>query len=167
MKQDIEKQGFKLGGLSFVNWRRGQGADQKALQGTIMKLEQYRSAMRLASSEIEYRNRVIRTLTTFNYQASRQTKTTAVLQLALSQALKTARSEVGAIILIDPAGDFEIVGTTSSIELAPNLVFSSSESGPSLGGVRIGARALQNYEVSICPQAGLIYFEQQPIGEEK
>ncbi len=66
-----------------------------------MKLEQYRSAMRLASSEIEYRNRVIRTLTTFNYQASRQTKPTAVLQLALTQALKTARSQVGAIILID------------------------------------------------------------------
>ncbi len=102
MKQDIEKQGFKLGGLPFVSWRRGQGSDDKVLQGTIMKLEQYRSAMRLASSEIGYRNRVIRTLTTFNYQASRQTKTTAVLQLALSQALKTARSEVGAIILIDP-----------------------------------------------------------------
>jgi len=101
-EQDIEKQGFKLGDLPFVNWRRGQGADLKTLQGTIMKLEQYRSAMRLASSEIEYRNRVIRTLTTFNYQASRQTKITAVLQLSLSQALKTARSEVGAIILIDP-----------------------------------------------------------------
>jgi len=101
-EQDIGKQGFKLGGLPFVNWRRGQGTDQKVLQGTIMKLEQYRSAMRLASSEIEYRNRVIRTLTTFNYQASRQIKATAVLQLALTQALKTARSEVGAIILIDP-----------------------------------------------------------------
>lgn len=102
MKQDIEKQWFKLGDLPFVSWRRGQDADQKTLQGTIMRLEQYRSAMRLASSEIEYRNRVIRTLTTFNYQASRQTKITAVLQLALTQALKTARSEVGAIILIDP-----------------------------------------------------------------
>ena len=102
MTQGADTQRFRLGGLPFVNWRHGQGADQKALQGTIMKLEQYRSAMRLASSEIEYRNRVIRTLTTFNYQASRQTKTTAVLQLALTQALKTARSEVGAIILIDP-----------------------------------------------------------------
>ncbi|RLC00974.1 MAG: hypothetical protein DRI57_31665, partial [Deltaproteobacteria bacterium] len=101
-EQSIEKQGFRLGGLRFVNWRRGQESDEKTLQRTIMKLEQYRSAMRLASSEIEYRNRVIRTLTTFNYQASRQTKITAVLQLALSQALKTARSEVGAIILIDP-----------------------------------------------------------------
>ncbi len=71
------------------------------------------------------------------------------------------------LILIDPAGDFEIAGPASRIELAPNLVFSSSESAPSLGGVRIGARALQNYEVSICPQAGVIYFEQQPMGEEK
>ncbi len=71
------------------------------------------------------------------------------------------------IILIDPAGDFGIAGTASSIELDPNLIFSSSEDSPSPGGVRIGARALQNYEVSICPQAGLIYFEYQPVGEEK
>ncbi len=71
------------------------------------------------------------------------------------------------LILIDPAGDFEIAGTSSSIELDSNLVFSSSEETPSPGGVRLGARALQNYEVSICPQAGLIYFEHQPVGEEK
>jgi len=69
------------------------------------------------------------------------------------------------LILIDPAGDFEIAGSASSIELASNLVFSSSESVPSPGGIRIGARLLQNYDVSICPQAGVIYFEQQPAGE--
>jgi len=68
------------------------------------------------------------------------------------------------LILIDPAGDFEIAGA-SSIQLDPNLIFSSAESFPSPGGVRIGARLLQKYEVSICPQAGLIYFEQQPSEE--
>jgi len=71
------------------------------------------------------------------------------------------------LILIDPAGDFEIAGTSSSIELGSELVFSSSEETPSPGGVRIGARALQNYEISICPKAGLIYFEHQPSGEEE
>ena len=69
------------------------------------------------------------------------------------------------LILIDPVGDFEIAGPASRIELAPNLVFSSSEGLPSPGGVRIGARVLQNYEVSICPKAGVVYFERQPIEE--
>ena len=71
------------------------------------------------------------------------------------------------IILIDPAGDFEIAGTASSIELAPNLIFSSSEVSPSPGGVRIGARLLQNYEISICPKAGVLYVETMPVEEEK
>ncbi len=70
------------------------------------------------------------------------------------------------LVLIDPAGDFEVAGTSSNIELAPNLVFSSSEDSVSPGGVRIGARALQMYEISICPKVGLIYFEQQPKGEK-
>ncbi len=70
------------------------------------------------------------------------------------------------LILIDPAGDFEVAGTSSSIELTPDLVFSSSEEAVSPGGVRIGARALQRYEICICPKVGLIYFEKQLKGEE-
>lgn len=71
------------------------------------------------------------------------------------------------LILIDPAGDFEIAGTASSIQLAPELIFSSSETAPSLGGIRIGARLLQNYDITICPQAGVVYFERSLTGEEK
>jgi len=71
------------------------------------------------------------------------------------------------LILIDPAGDFEIAGTASSIQLAPELILSSTELAPSLGGIRIGARLLQNYDITICPQAGVVYFERPLTGEEK
>jgi len=71
------------------------------------------------------------------------------------------------LILIDPAGDFEIAGSVSNVQLGSNLNFSSSESVPSPGGIRIGARLLENYDVTVCPQAGLIYFERQPTGEEE
>ncbi|MBI9019716.1 MAG: hypothetical protein JEZ10_00465 [Verrucomicrobia bacterium] len=71
------------------------------------------------------------------------------------------------LVLIDPAGDFEIAGAASTVQLAPGLSFSSSEPpAVSPGGIRIGARLLQNYDITICPQAGVIYFE-KPLTDER
>jgi hypothetical protein len=67
------------------------------------------------------------------------------------------------MILLDPAGDFDVAtdaaAPVSLLQLADGLVFSSPGVAESPGGVRIGARLLQNYNVTICPKAGLIYFE--------
>ncbi len=64
-------------------------------------------------------------------------------------------------VLIDPAGDFQVAapGTVSSLQLGEGISLSSPVTVPSPDGVRIGARFLQNYQVTVCPQAGVIHFE--------
>ncbi len=74
------------------------------------------------------------------------------------------------MILIDPAGDFEVAtgtgGAVSRVQLDSGLEFSNPSVAASPGGVRIGARLLRNYLVTICPQAGVVYFEKQfPVEE--
>lgn len=73
----------------------------------------------------------------------------------------------GGLILIDPAGDFEVavpsVGKVSELRLGENFSVSNPAVSVSPGGVRIGARLLRNYRVTICPQAGTIYFETEPV----
>ena len=73
------------------------------------------------------------------------------------------------LILIDPAGDFEVAtdGATavSSIQLDADLLFSAPAVAKSTGGVRVGARLLKNYKIVICPQAGAIYFEKPDAGK--
>ena len=75
------------------------------------------------------------------------------------------------IILIDPAGDFEVAtssgGEISILQLGENLSFSNPTVSVLPGEVRIGARLLQNYRVTICPQADTIYFETRPVFSEK
>ncbi len=67
------------------------------------------------------------------------------------------------LILIDPAGDFEVAtdgaAAVSSVQLDAGLIFSAPAVSSSPGGTRIGARLLQNYTVTVCPQAGTVYFE--------
>ena len=104
----------------FPNWRNGRESENKALREAQKRLEQYRATVRLASAEIEYRNRVIRALTAFTYQASRLTSATDLLDLALGQALKTASAHMGSIILIDPATNNLTMGTYRG--LTPDLV---------------------------------------------
>lgn len=64
-------------------------------------------------------------------------------------------------ILIDPAGDFEVAapGTVSSLQLGEGIVLSDPVAAPSPGGVRVGAKLLQKYQVTVCPRAGVIHFE--------
>lgn len=73
------------------------------------------------------------------------------------------------LILIDPAGDFEVAtdraAAVSTIQLDADLTFSGAAVTNSPGGVRIGARLLQKYRVMVCPSAGAVYFEKP--GDEK
>ncbi|MBC8206327.1 MAG: hypothetical protein ISR85_02365 [Kiritimatiellales bacterium] len=74
------------------------------------------------------------------------------------------------VILIDPAGDFEVAassgGGVSMLQLGENFSFSNPAVSVLPGEVRIGARLLQNYRVTICPQADKIYFETKPVFSE-
>ncbi|MFA7368236.1 MAG: hypothetical protein WC334_01200 [Kiritimatiellales bacterium] len=73
------------------------------------------------------------------------------------------------LVLIDPAGDFEVAtegsAAVSSVQLDADLLFSSPGIAKSTGGVRVGARLLKNYKIVICPQAGAIYFEKPDTGK--
>jgi hypothetical protein len=75
------------------------------------------------------------------------------------------------LILIDPAGDFEIAtdgaAAVSSVQLDADILFSAPAAAVSPGGTRIGARLLKNYKVTICPQADEIYFEKPDSGKDK
>ncbi|MFA7257003.1 MAG: hypothetical protein WC047_05460 [Kiritimatiellales bacterium] len=75
------------------------------------------------------------------------------------------------LILIDPAGDFEFAtdgaATVSTIQLDADLIFSGFTVTNSPGGLRIGARLLQNYQVTVCPQAGAAYFEKPDTDRDK
>lgn len=72
------------------------------------------------------------------------------------------------LILLDPAGDFEVAanGTVSSLKLGPNLTLSDPEVTLEPGSVRVGLRLLQKYRVTICPKAGKVYLETRPILED-
>lgn len=74
------------------------------------------------------------------------------------------------LILIDPAGDFEVAtdgaAPVASLQLDPEMSFSAPGVVKSPGGTRIGAKLLQNYRITICPQAGFIYFELPDAGKD-
>jgi GAF domain-containing protein len=94
--------------MSLVSWwTKGESlakeveATRKELAQNRLRIERYRTILRLAGIEIERRNRGIRALTAFTYQASRQNEPAALMKLALSQALAMTQAPMGAIILID------------------------------------------------------------------
>jgi hypothetical protein len=75
------------------------------------------------------------------------------------------------LILIDPAGDFEVATdsgeTISSVQLDANFVLPAPAVVKSTGGTRIGARLLEKFKITICPQEGMIYFEKPETGEKE
>jgi hypothetical protein len=66
-------------------------------------------------------------------------------------------------ILIDPVGDFELAvpggSRVQQVSLGDALVFEKPEISESPGGVRIGARLLQKYQLTLAPASGKVYFE--------
>jgi GAF domain-containing protein len=94
--------------MSLVSWWTKGGSLSREIEVTRrelaqnrLRIERYRTILRLAGVEIERRNRGIRALTAFTYQASRQNEPAALMKLALSQALAMTQAPMGAIILID------------------------------------------------------------------
>jgi GAF domain-containing protein len=85
----------------LVDWPLDQSTMQIQLRHARQKLDRYRTAQRLAQQEIERRGQVIRSLTTFTYQASNLTALPPLLQLALTRALETTRADIGAIVLVN------------------------------------------------------------------
>jgi len=75
------------------------------------------------------------------------------------------------LILIDPAGDFEVAtegaAAVLSLQLDADLLFSVPAVAKSPGSTRVGARLLQNYKIIICPLAGAVYFEKPDTGKDK
>lgn len=75
------------------------------------------------------------------------------------------------LILIDPAGDFEIAveegRTAASVQLDTGLVFTAPVTAKSTGGTRIGAKLLSRYRITVCPQDGVIYFQKPESAEEQ
>lgn len=73
------------------------------------------------------------------------------------------------LILIDPAGDFEVAvedgRSAASVQLDTGLVFAAPAVAKSTGGTRIGAKLLSRYRITVCPQEGAVYFEKQESGE--
>jgi hypothetical protein len=71
------------------------------------------------------------------------------------------------LLLIDPAGDFELALDTpvSSAQVQiGKLVFETPAVSASPGGARLGARLLKDYKVTICPQEGVVHFEKPSDG---
>jgi GAF domain-containing protein len=102
--------------------RKGHNDSQtKALREAQLKLDRYRTMLRLTGAEIEHRNRVIRSLTAFTFQTSRLTEPAALFKLALSQAMETARAQTGAIVLIDQETKMLTLGAHR--ELTSDLVY--------------------------------------------
>ncbi len=74
---------------------------RKQLDKALIRVDQYRAILRLASAEIERRNHNIIALTTFAYEASRSPDLGSLLRLSLAHALRTTGAPVGAVVLVD------------------------------------------------------------------
>ena len=69
------------------------------------------------------------------------------------------------LILIDPAGDFEVAaepGTdVATLRFSDGVIVSNPTVAVSPGGLRVGARFLQNFRVTLCPKSGVMYLEER------
>jgi GAF domain-containing protein len=86
--------------IMVENWPLGLAATREQLAKAKRRLEQYRAAIRLATVEVQQRNRGIVALTNFAYHGGRLTTPAALLRFALTQALSLIEAPVGAIVLI-------------------------------------------------------------------
>lgn len=80
-------------------------------------------------------------------------------------AVRARVNDQETLVLIDPAGDFEVAAEEGTVVTAlelGDLLIETPAVAESPGGVRVGARLLNNYQVTVCPQAGMLYFETMP-----
>jgi hypothetical protein len=73
-------------------------------------------------------------------------------------------------VFIDPAGDFEVAvpqgQPISTLQFSDEFLFTNPSVAVSPGGVRIGARFLKHYRVTICPTQEMVYFEKRIAAEK-
>lgn len=73
------------------------------------------------------------------------------------------------LILIDPAGDFELAteggAAAGTVQLGDRLVLANPAVSASPGGTRMGARLLEKYQIMICPREGIVYIQNRMNGE--
>ncbi len=88
-------------GESTRSEERSATTTRRQLDKALIRVDQYRAILRLASAEIKRRNRNIIALTTFAYEASLVSDLASLLKLALVQAIQTTSAPVGAVVLVD------------------------------------------------------------------
>jgi GAF domain-containing protein len=117
--------------LMVDHWPMNLADTRQALQKAKKCLERYQSALRLASLEIEQRNRSIVALTTLACQANHTTQPTDLLKLALTQAMNTTNAPTGAIVLIENGTKELTLGVHQGLtsELADILTGKQLENG--------------------------------------
>lgn len=105
--------------MSLTDWFKNTRVDQP--HDTYQdRVKQYRSTLHLAGLEIESRNKVIKAITTFSFQASRLTDPATLLEFALKQSLTVTKAQGGAIVLIEPGSQGLTLGAHKG--LSPTLV---------------------------------------------
>ena len=113
--------------LVINNWPIGLAAAQAKVEKTQAHLQRYQTALRIANAELEQRNRGITALTAFTYQCGRSTTPTALLKLALFQALKLTGASAGAIILIDETSKTLTLGVHKGLTPALRNILTGQE----------------------------------------
>jgi hypothetical protein len=144
------------GSLGAMNRDVSEGPVQAVIGWDILK--------KFDQIQFLYLNKKVLLLTTTDEYVPNPERLVATLPLLKNVGLCAVRGHMNGQlgnILIDPAGDFEVAadGAVSSLQLGEGIVLSNPTTVPSPGGVRIGARLLQNYQVTVCPKAGVIHFE--------
>src|SRR5262245_56903536 len=99
------------------DWPMSLEATRERLKNAQRRLEQYRAALRLAGVEIERHNRGMTTLPSFAFQANATASPTALLKLALVQALEITGAPMGAIVLINPSNKRLLVNVHKGLTL--------------------------------------------------
>lgn len=133
----------------------GRGLDDPVLKGVIG----WDVLKNLAQVRLLYSTGQVVFFSSDPYEPDPQ-RVVATLPLAKGAGVCAVRAEVNgrnSLVLIDPAGEFEAAGFSGTLELAPGVSFAADAEGP--GGPRIGASGLSRYDVTICPQAGQVFFE--------
>lgn len=87
--------------LVVDNWPMSPETTRAELAKAKKQVQRYQAALRLASVEIERRNKNIIELISFLYQAAQVTDPSALLRTALVQALQTIEAPIGAVVIID------------------------------------------------------------------
>ena len=148
--------------------RPARGIEKPELKG-VVGWEQLRKFEQI---QLDYGKKQVLLSTAKNIYSPDPAQVIARIPLVKYVGACTVRGAVNGkerLILIDPAGDFEVAtddaSPVASMQLDADILFSAPAVVKSSGGTRIGAQLLSKYRITICPQAGFIYFEKPDAGK--